>query len=251
MNSTKVSITKEAEEKLMVLSSKHTDISAIQIVLNEQQWMFEIGAEFAQSYHSWTSMCFQFTKANFHPNDWSFGQVDWSEEKQSATIGTEEHTFLPFNVVLNELGSKSVAQIRYLLVDDVPELEVNVVAVEHAREDEVIRVSERGPHQKLAILGDELVGSAAADAVVVPGLPAQIIRLLQSALLGGQKVIDDDVFLKVVLQRQWRRRRGQRQMGSPVAPLSVPASEDSSVKGCLGAHGQTQCSPALEDEAVQ
>ena len=33
-----------------------------------------------------------------------FGQVDWSEEKQSATIGTEKHTFLPFNVVLNELG---------------------------------------------------------------------------------------------------------------------------------------------------
>ena len=71
MNFTKISITKEAEEKLIVLSSKHTDISAIQIVLNEQQWMFEIGAEFAQSYHSWTSMCFQFTKANFHPNDWS------------------------------------------------------------------------------------------------------------------------------------------------------------------------------------
>ncbi len=71
MNSKKVSITKEAEEKLMMLSSKHTDTSAIQIALNEQQWMFEIGAEFAQSYHSWTSMCFQFTKANFHPNDWS------------------------------------------------------------------------------------------------------------------------------------------------------------------------------------
>ena len=52
MNSKKVSITKEAEEKLMMLSSKHTDTSAIQIALNEQQWMFEIGAEFEQSYHS-------------------------------------------------------------------------------------------------------------------------------------------------------------------------------------------------------
>ena len=71
MSFNKVFIKQKVVEKLMMLSSKHTDTSAIQIALNEQQWMFEIGAEFAQSYHSWTSMCFHFTKANFHPNDWS------------------------------------------------------------------------------------------------------------------------------------------------------------------------------------
>ncbi len=70
-NFVKVYIKVETMEALMMLASVHIAISAIQIGFNDKQYVFETCAEFAQSYSSWTLMCYKFIKANYNENDWS------------------------------------------------------------------------------------------------------------------------------------------------------------------------------------
>ena len=82
----------ETMETLMSLSREHTDIWAMQIGFNEKQCMFEISAEFAQSFSSWIMMCYEFTKAHYNANDWSLFCLKINRPLQLSSKGRGNKT---------------------------------------------------------------------------------------------------------------------------------------------------------------